>query len=605
MTTTPPLQRLHITPLNPQLFDSIIPPSLRPSVSDLSYHAIPTFPENSYGYLTLPLDDAQRLKKKMSGAILKGRKFHIEEARPSKRSRDEDGDDRKQKKKSKKERKEETGLKKKGKDAETLPGVELPAPRHVKRGWTEPIDTTERRKSKASKKEEKVEKKNKAQRSKYTDKAECLFRAVPPPNTIPDPGTATAEQKSSKPKKEKHGKNTVVVHEFKKNVTYPTFLRTKDDGKGNGAADFVEGKGWVDKEGNVLEAPNETAKVKRVKEVESAGGIVGTGKMERSKKRTVTPESEESSEESEDESEVEKVEEDDYTSSSGSSSEESESEDSSSESVESGSESESETEEVITTTAPTKEVSTPTSKIAEKTAFSKSDADSDVSSTSDSSSSSDEDASSNEETTTAPPSAPEIHPLEALFKRPKPQPTPSTATQSTSKPPTTPSKPTLEVTTSFSFFPGDADEQSTTAAAATPGGAAGAPHTPFTKSDLLHRGIRSAAPTPDTAAPDRTTFNFGFGFGGDSDNEDDDDNDLSDLEYKLHQEDSPSRAVSTNAKAKSEGKDGAKEEGGEGEETGFQKWFWENRGENNRAWKRRRREVAKEVRQRGNRRRAK
>lgn len=36
-------------------------------------------------------------------------------------------------------------------------------------------------------------------------------------------------------------------------------------------------------------------------------------------------------------------------------------------------------------------------------------------------------------------------------------------------------------------------------------------------------------------------------------------------------------------------------------ESDFANWFWENRGENNRAWKRRRREAAKEKRQRENR----
>lgn len=36
-------------------------------------------------------------------------------------------------------------------------------------------------------------------------------------------------------------------------------------------------------------------------------------------------------------------------------------------------------------------------------------------------------------------------------------------------------------------------------------------------------------------------------------------------------------------------------------ESEFAKWFWENRGDNNRAWKRRRREAVKEKRQRENR----
>jgi hypothetical protein len=38
------------------------------------------------------------------------------------------------------------------------------------------------------------------------------------------------------------------------------------------------------------------------------------------------------------------------------------------------------------------------------------------------------------------------------------------------------------------------------------------------------------------------------------------------------------------------------------EDSEFTKWFWENRGDNNRAWKKRRRDAAKEQRQRENRR---
>ena len=48
--------------------------------------------------------------------------------------------------------------------------------------------------------------------------------------------------------------------------------------------------------------------------------------------------------------------------------------------------------------------------------------------------------------------------------------------------------------------------------------------------------------------------------------------------------------------------DGAK---GEKEESEFSKWFWEHRGETNRAWKRRKREAAKEKRQKENKERSK
>lgn len=58
------------------------------------------------------------------------------------------------------------------------------------------------------------------------------------------------------------------------------------------------------------------------------------------------------------------------------------------------------------------------------------------------------------------------------------------------------------------------------------------------------------------------------------------------------------------AKAVDTGIDRKGEDGkGKAEESEFQKWFWENRGETNRAWKKRRKVVSKEKRQRENRKR--
>jgi len=112
------------------------------------------------------------------------------------------------------------------------------------------------------------------------------------------------------------------------------------------------------------------------------------------------------------------------------------------------------------------------------------------------------------------------------------------------------------------------------------------PMTPFTKRDLQSRGLRSAAPTPDTAMPTRATF---WNDTSDKEMEDGDDaleNPDSQIPY------TPSRVTSV------PGSQQAKK----AEESDFAKWFWENRGENNRAWKRRRRDAAKEKRQRENRR---
>lgn len=150
---------------------------------------------------------------------------------------------------------------------------------------------------------------------------------------------------------------------------------------------------------------------------------------------------------------------------------------------------------------------------------------------------------------------PQVHPLEALFKRPK------------AKSGDVPTKPSLEVSTTFSFFEPDTE--------------AAVPQTPFSRQELASRNIRSAAPPPDSASADRT-------FSWDSD--------------------SPSRHIPPrdelyrDEEVKSTNRDENHTNPGDGiEESEFAAWFWENRGDNNRAWKRRRREAAKEKRQRENR----
>ena len=105
------------------------------------------------------------------------------------------------------------------------------------------------------------------------------------------------------------------------------------------------------------------------------------------------------------------------------------------------------------------------------------------------------------------------------------------------------------------------------------------PETPFNSQDLRSRGLRSAAPTPDTAAPGRSLWNKGHGNNGPEDDKDEEE------EENGSKEATPSKGTTDQPK--------------EGNE--FAKWFWEHRGDNNRAWKRRRREVTKEKRQRENR----
>ncbi|KAK5226094.1 hypothetical protein LTR72_003998 [Exophiala xenobiotica] len=474
--------RLHITPLTPDLLHAVVGPKLLDSVSNVSYHTIQTFPENDYGYLDLPAMEAEKIKKKFNGAILKGKKIKIEEARPKKRRRDEETTEEPVKEEPVRK------AKKSKKEPNVIEGYELPADRKVKRGWTES------KPSKASKKS----KGKTSVTSKFSDKDELLFRTNLPPNKQDG---LKPERKDKTKTKRKNGEH--VVHEFEKSTTQPSFLR-QDVGLGiKGNLEFVAGQGWVDAAGQVVEAESEGVLRQR--------HVLQTALKDRQKK---IAHDESSSDSSISESDVESTSGDDEN-------EEQRNVQDNDETSSSGTSSESE-----------------------------SDAESDTSA-------SDEEASSaslrsvNEEDT-------QMHPLEAIFKKPR-QP----ASQDLAK-------PSLEVSTSFSFFePEDHDdiEEEPTI-----------PLTPFSSQDFRARGLRSAAPTPDSAHPSR--FNSYSSSKPPSDDEDKQDGKAAPPERRrtteLHSE--------TPSKKQSE----------------FEKKFWENRGDNNRSWKMRRRTVLKEKRQREN-----
>lgn len=517
--TSPTTTRLHVTPLTPDLLATILPASLKSSASNISFHSIPTFPENTYGYLTLPTVDAEKLKKKMDGSMLKGKKFRVETARPQKRHRDEtnpESDSKPVPNKSSKKQKTEDNV---------IDGYEL-TDRQVKRGWTESTDAKmERRKS--EKRKGKEEKKTKTQpKSKYSDKAECLFRTKVPPNR-----SAAADDKPSK-KKKKSSKES-VVHEFTNTLTHPTFVRSGAEGAAPSAT-FEQGKGWVDDTGNLKEPASD-----RIRSDQHRPGQVPGAKEKRKLVRVPLVEEEtqpqklkgkglsSTKEKSDDESE-------DWTSSSGgSSSDESSSDSESDDSTSSSSSDESdvsESEADEQKPAPSHQENKPTN------------------STEDEDDDEDDDESSGEASSEQP--STDVHPLEALFKRRAPD---SAGT-----------KTSPEVNTRFSFFGNSDDIESEEEEKGTTG-----PFTPFTKRDIQERGLRSAAPTPDTAVADRhIQWN-------ESEDEDDD----------LYKSPVRNSGIST--------KD---------EESGFAQWFWDNRGDNNRAWKKRRRDAAKEERQSENRR---
>ncbi|KAM0327511.1 hypothetical protein ACHAQA_005800 [Verticillium albo-atrum] len=565
--------RLHITPFDADLLKVVVPASALPKARGISYHTLQTFPEKRYGFVELPTMDAEKIKKKLNGAVLKGSKMRVEKARPEPATEptQEEGTSKKRKKKSKDD---PEGTKKRKRDYNVLPGVEL-EDRKVKRGWT--VTDEDKIKEKRIKKDrkdkekskDKKDKKKREERSKYTDKEECLLKTKLPAN-------APIE-------KRKKGKSReTVIHEFANTTKYPSFLKaSKPSDATPSSAEYVEGKGWVDEEGNVVEP----VKVRKAP----------TPKSESRKKKAAAP----------------PIVEDDTTSSSGSSSEDEDEDDSDAEAPvgtpqktttsvtakaptpvdddatsSSGSSSDGETDSEAVTDVKAKEVVTP---IKSKTTPAVADDDD----TSSSGSSSDEEIPDADEaavkaveeavnsplsalkgdasrpkssssnvslTIKIPPATPaKVHPLEALYKRAR-------SGEATTAAPADEAQP-------FSFFGGGGDDDIEEDEA---GPSLQIPMTPYTQEDFEWRNLRSAAPTPDTAHPSKMK-NFWAG-------EEDDEVDVNDV-------------TMTNG-------DDEEEEAAAGPAGDFQKWFWENRRDLNKSWMKRKKTAAKEKRHRENKSRA-
>ncbi|PYI06258.1 hypothetical protein BO78DRAFT_429946 [Aspergillus sclerotiicarbonarius CBS 121057] len=523
-------KRLHITPFSPDLLPSVLPASVQALATEISFHCIPTFPENNYGYVTLPTMEADKIKKKLNGSILKGKKFKVDTARPKKRSRDEEDVDNVAAKPSS-DKKSKKSKKQKG-DGEVLDGYELPSDRQVKRGWTESADAKqERRKEEKKKKKGKDEKTAKSQaKSKYTEKAECLFRTKLPLNK------ASADEKSeTQSKKKKKSTQETVVHEFSKTLTHPSFLRSEDDGSAP-TVSFEEGKGWVDGSGNVKENASDRIRKAQYRPGQVAGAkekrkAAKSAKDEVSGLQNVTGKEKKATKEA-----VPADESEDWTSSSGATSSEEGSTDSESDQDESSPSSDESDESSNSDDG--------MSVRSEQGGQDKTDPDAKTTV--------DQNKSATENDIKPTPQG--VHPLEALFKRPPPG--------------SSDAKPDTEGNAQFSFFAQD-DIESEDEVEDKPT----EPHTPFTKRDLQDRGLRSAAPTPDTALIGRAVDWKTLGRA-----------DPMDVDGEMY----PNTPV-------------PKAAAGPKEDSEFTKWFWENRGDNNRAWKRRRREAAKEQRQRENR----
>lgn len=537
-------KRLYISPLSAQLLPLVLPPSLLQQASNISYHTIQTFPEKSYGYVDLPEIEADKLKKKLNASVLKGSRMRVEQARQNKNTGESsiglpidseftssDGS-RKGKPKTREE-----GV---------IPGYELPTNRKVKRGWTESSSndtkSTKRRK-------DKEDKRAKPKTTSLTGEAECLFKTTLPPNV-----SQAGDGKAGKGKKRKRdcSNREVVVHEFASTTKHGSFLRDEAGAEGKKtASEYIEGKGWVDDDGNIIEAEPIKRQTKSMAEETSKEMMDSKPRRSRRSSKLEVP----AVEVTPPRSKVMKGKAIDEESSSSGTSSNSESE--------SRNESEAKSlEKSLPAPKPTRASTRRTkakSNGLEISASRDGEVEVDRVERLSITRSSATPPPAEESHPTSAPSTTEIHPLEALFKRPN-----NAASH-------TPRKPNLEVSTSFNLLdPGvDGGENQTL----------GIPQTPFTQQDIRQRRQRSAAPTPDTAAPGKT---FGDMWAGTSD--------ISDVDEDDEQEDATAGKVEDTPT-------GSKDEKPESE---FSKWFWEHRGETNRAWKRRRREAAKEKRQKDN-----
>lgn len=549
--------RLHITPFDADLLKIIVPASSLPSARNISYHTIETFPEKRYGYVELPVMDAEKIKKKLNGTVLKGSKVRVEKARPTKRIEPESSDGEAvgvlKEKKSKKnnEEGEQQRPKKRKREMGVIDGIVL-EDRKVKRGWTEPTDYKSKKKSSkdSSAKESKSadkEQKRKQPRSKYIDKEECLLKTRMPPNEM---GNLPAKEDSStKKRKKKTSDRQVTVHEFERTTKFMSFLRsTGQETTAKQATEYVDGKGWVDEEGNVVETVKEKERPKP------------QPKKALKQKEKSPVESESGEDDTSDDSDTS----DDETSSE---------------------------EEDFDDEEPTKQTAKPTAKQPESDKSAEAvKEESSGSDTSDSDSDSSEEDSSDDEGSVKPtskttdggitskpltigipppPATPKaVHPLEALYKKAKPSGDASAVTTA------------AEDKAGFSFFGGDEEDNENSDGEAGSGIPA-VPMTPFTKQDFEWRNVRSAAPTPDTIHPQRTRSFFP------SPDHDVDMAEVNEEEEEGYDEDGADEGTAAPLAS-----------------SDFQKWFWENRRDLNKSWMTRRKTAAKEKRHRENKARA-
>lgn len=283
LTTT----RLHITPLTAETAPALLPASLlTPEArASISYHTLPAFPEKPFGYVDLPSDAAKELRKKLHNLMFRGVKVRVWDALPSTwENRLEEG---KETEEERRERKRVKRAKKEAKKAEegVVKGVQLPDDRKVARGWVEKTSRNEGEKDKERKKERREKK----------EKGECLFKAGIPPNKADllkekkkknVEGEVVVKQtkeekalekelvKEEKREKKKDARKKRVIKEFENTQKFPSFLKSSQLDPTRGPTDmvgeFVEEVGWVDGKGTVVEVKPKSRKERKKEEAAAA-----------------------------------------------------------------------------------------------------------------------------------------------------------------------------------------------------------------------------------------------------------------------------------------------------------------------------------------------
>lgn len=542
--------RLHITPLNEGLLKVILPTKELQASADPIYNRISTFPENDYGFVTVPAATAQAIKKKYHGAYLRGSKMRVEEARPEKkRKREAEAGvsgtvEKASRRREKKRSKLEEGV---------LPAVELPEGRHVKRGWTG--DTMDKKHSKHEKG---------AKGSSSGDKGHVVFRTKPPASSAKSK-PAAGEADAKKPKAT--SKASSSIRESERTEHFPSFIKNKAaSADSKSAIVFEEGRGWTDESGNLVEAVSSRKSHRKQADVEDGKTEAPLPSEERKSGSSTSITAAEDDASSDQSSEL-------SPSSASSVYEDEILNEDETESQASKARPTTEQSPVDTTKSPAVGAREPLhepSPASEQHIASEPPPEHSISHAS-------------------PIASPKpVHPLEALFKRPA---APTTADPRTKRRP-----PPAPINTAFSFGfqtddPNDEDaaeddivDSSTTAP----------PQTPFTRQDRFERGIRSAAPTPDTAAIGRR-FSW-RAFGG---RDDDDDDAEGPGEAPADADDAEPRADRDADGLESQAGAGQQEKPEQNEITRI---FYEKRGELNKAYKGAKRKARKEQRQAENRR---